>query len=198
MKKKYIFLSYSRTDTKFAKQIADDLINHGFDVWMDQSHIPGGKHWDNDIEKALKNSFVVVLIVSHASVASENVKDEVVFAKKRNIHIIPVVHQEAETPLGWDRLQWIELHKDYHSGLNELVESIEGAPLSSPSPFKFQKVLKIIFYIAVALSIVGLVVFFLNNNSKQTQSTDIKSTKIYKGNSIVIGNGNSDINITQE
>ena len=84
---KHIFLSYSRVDTKFAKRIATDLRGQGFDVWMDQSHIPGGKHWDNDIEEALKNASVVVLIISKASVKSENVKDEVSFAKNRNVKV---------------------------------------------------------------------------------------------------------------
>jgi len=198
MQKKYVFLSYSRTDTKFAKRLANDLKNHDFDVWMDQTHIPGGKHWDNNIEEALKNSFVVVVVVSPASVSSENVKDEISFAKKRDIPIVPAVYKEAETPLGWDRLQWIELHKDYDKGLNELVESIGGVPLYPSSSLNFRKVLKILFFSVIVLSIVGLVVFFLNTNTKQTQSTNIKSTNIYKGNSIVIGDGNSDINITQE
>jgi len=126
--KEHIFLSYSRMDTKFANRIASDLRDRGFEVWMDQSHIPGGKHWDNDIEEALKNAFVVVLIVSPSSATSENVKDEIAFAKRKHVHIIPLVHEEAETPLGWDRLQWIEINKNYHQGLDELLASIKGEP----------------------------------------------------------------------
>ncbi len=188
MKKKYVFISYSRKDTKFAKRIAEDLRRYGFNVWMDQSNIPGGRHWDNDIETALKNSFVVVLIVSPASVVSENVKDEIAFAKNRNIHIIPAIYQEAETPLGWDRLQWVELHKDYDSGVSELAESISGVPIEKPVSFNFKKVFKILLFGGVVLLFISLLFYVFskgfNSIPKQIHSEHIKSTNIYKGNLI--------------
>jgi hypothetical protein len=122
--KKHIFLSYSRSDQEFAKQLSNDLRERGLDIWMDRSNIEAGDQWDNNIEEAIKSSSMMILIVSPNSANSENVKDEVFFAKNRDMRIIPVLYKETEAPLGWDRLHWIEIHKDYKQGFDELYNSI--------------------------------------------------------------------------
>jgi len=201
---KHIFLSYSRIDTQFAKQVAADLRGQGFDVWMDQSHIPGGKHWDNDIEEALKNASVVILIISKSSVKSENVKDEVSFAKNRNVQIIPIVYEDSETPLGWSRLHWIEMHRDYAQGLEELIASIKKEPFRASEKKSrkwFYKSVKV--FLAILTLIVLATIYYLFFSEKsvpevQNPSLHLQSISIKKDNLVIIGNDNQDINITQE
>jgi len=201
----YIFLSYSRKNSKFALQLAEDLRENGFKVWMDQSDIEGGRHWDNRIEDALKNASFVVLVVSPSSAVSENVQDEVSFAKKKKVHIIPVVHKETEIPMRWHRLQFIDMQKKYEFGLKTLLDTLNGLPIIIPPTGHFSS--KFMLYIGILLSVLGIIALFLYQfylkDIAHESITDLKnlaqSTKvIYKGNTIVIGNGNKDINITQE
>lgn len=205
--KKYVFLSYSRKDSKFAMSIANDLKKQGFNVWVDRTHIPGGKHWDSHIEEALKNSYVVVLIVSPASAASDNVRDEVSFAQNINTHIIPAIYQETEIPLRWHRLQFIDINKNYKQGLNELIENIKNPSIKKTATVKSNKI-KYIF-IGLFLLLVALIFAFFYKTPdtappKDTQNNPVKeinynqSTKLYKQNTVIIGSGNKDINITQE
>ena len=204
MKKEYIFISYSRKDFKFAIRVANDLKDHGFNVWIDQSNIPGGRHWDDNIEQALNNSCVVVLIVSPASVKSENVKDEISYARDKNIHIIPIVYKETEIPLRWHRLQFININKDYKLGLKNLIECIAKESNKKIVPkIKKSKINNKIYLIAAALLLIFATVAILskiNNKSHNTQniSTSNQNIKLHKHNTVVIGNKNKDINITQK
>jgi len=202
--KKYIFLSYSRVDTKFAKQVARDLRAQGFEVWMDQSHISGGKHWDKTIEEALSNASSVILIISKSSVESENVKDEVSFAKNRNLQIIPILYQDAETPLGWSRLHWIDMHKDYAQGLEELIASIRREPFeASEKKLRkgFYKSLKgLLALLTLLVLAIVYYIFFRQETPTEVQkpSLQLQSVSVKKDNLIIIGNDNQDINISQE
>lgn len=197
---KHIFLSYSRVDTKFASRVASDLRERDFDVWMDQSNISGGKHWDKTIEEALKHASFVVLIISKASVNSENVKDEISFAKNRGITIIPVLYQEAETPLGWSRLHWIDMKRDYREGLEELTASIKGDALDV-SRIKTKKSFYWFYKLLLAflmLIMIGLIYLFFFTKKEESPNLHLHSIKVDKDNIIIIGNNNEDINITLE
>ena len=198
---KYVFLSYSRKDIKFVKQLAVDLKKEGFSVWMDQSSIPGGKHWDNHIEQALKKSFAVVLVISKASVKSENVKDEISFSKQRGVKIIPVLYQEAETPLGWDRWQWIDFRGNYYQGVNSLVDALndKSVPQKTSEWKKFFKIAVYVFFVGlfIALTVMYLPKMIETMRSPSNVLHSINAN-MQKDNVVIIGNGNSDINITQQ
>lgn len=201
--KKYIFLSYSRVDTKFAKCIANDLRNHGFEVWIDQSHIPGGRHWDNYIEDALRNAFAMVLIVSPASVASENVKDEVSFAKNIGIRIIPVEYQLTKSiPLGWNRIQWITLYKNYNNGIKVLIETLQDKTIENEinATLNYSKYLKIFLYMLIVAGLLFVSYLYLlpELTQKKKPKIQIQNTSLDKRNIVIIGNDNQDINISQE
>jgi hypothetical protein len=59
-----VFVSYSRQDLGFVEQLASDLKTAGFDVWYDMSGISGGAGWKVAIEKALRESEFVVVVLS--------------------------------------------------------------------------------------------------------------------------------------
>ena len=74
------FFSYSRTDAEFVLKLASDLCSAGVDLWLDQLDISPGDRWDLAVEKALEASRCIVVILSPASVDSQNVRDEVSYA----------------------------------------------------------------------------------------------------------------------
>ncbi len=130
-----LFFSYSRNDAAaFATQLAKDLGNEGFDVWIDQQDIRAGMEWDLEIEKALENCDCLLFIESEKSVASNNVLDEVYYALGQNKKVIPVIYHDSKTPFRLQRLQHIDFTKDYKAGLADLVSELKGTMQSVAEP----------------------------------------------------------------
>src|ERR1041385_6266639 len=100
-----IFLSYARVDKDFALKLAHDLKSAGTSLWIDQLDISPGALWDDAIEQALQASQSLLVILSPASVASQNVMDEVGFALEHKRRILPVVYRGCEVPFRLKRLQ---------------------------------------------------------------------------------------------
>ena len=48
-----IFVSYSRSDESFARELATALSNLGADVWIDIEDIPAGMKWSTAIQQGL-------------------------------------------------------------------------------------------------------------------------------------------------
>lgn len=85
------FLSYSRVDQEFVLRVARDLREAGADVWIDKLDIQYGERWDESIEKALKESRNMIVVLSPSSVGSNNVMDEVSYALEKGKRIVPVM-----------------------------------------------------------------------------------------------------------
>ena len=71
-----VFISYSRRDLAFVEQLAADLQAAGLDVWYDLSGLEGGARWSIEIEKGIRDSQYVLVVLSPDSVASEWVERE--------------------------------------------------------------------------------------------------------------------------
>ena len=71
MAKKKIFLSYSRLDLTFVEQLAQDLLDAGYDVWYDLSKIEGGDRWSQEIQDGINQSHIFAIVVTPNSMASE-------------------------------------------------------------------------------------------------------------------------------
>lgn len=127
------FFSYSRSDSDFVLNLAKDLRHAGIKVWLDQLDIPAGSHWDSSIQKALETSDTLLIVLSPASVASENVMDEVSFALEEGKQVIPVLKEECEVPFRLRRVQRIDFTGDYNSALEKLQNTITGSVQESES-----------------------------------------------------------------
>jgi hypothetical protein len=119
------FVSYSREDADFALKLVKDLRSKGVDVWIDQLDIPPGELWDRAVERALKSCECLLVILSPASVQSENVLDEVTFALEKNKQIVPVLHKTCEIPFRLLRLQHINFTKNCQDGLIDLLKTLD-------------------------------------------------------------------------
>jgi hypothetical protein len=102
------FISYSRVNQQFALRLACALKSAGFSIWMDQFDIPTGARWDDSIEKALQDCDIFLFIITPASIASENAKDEVGYAIDHGKHILPVLLEKCEIPLRLRRVQYVD------------------------------------------------------------------------------------------
>ncbi len=129
----HVFLSYSRQDADFCLRVAKDLKSVGVEAWIDQDDIPAGELWDRAVESALRAASIVVPILSPTAVSSENVLDEISYARKNRVHIIPVLYRpcDDDVPLRLHRLQYVDFTGDYDTALNQLVDRLKPL-LSKP------------------------------------------------------------------
>lgn len=95
-----VFVSYARSDGEISRRIADRLELAGHSVWIDTDDIVGSERWRASIGSAITNSDVVLLVVSSASMQSENVEREVTVAAEQDRPIVPAVVETADVPVG--------------------------------------------------------------------------------------------------
>jgi hypothetical protein len=121
-----IFFSYGRADAEFVLKLANDLRSEGISLWIDQLDIPAGERWDIAVGNALKASPSLLLVLSPASVASQNVMDEVAFALESNKKIVPVLHRRCDIPFRIRRLQYIDFTATYDGGFTQLLRTLKA------------------------------------------------------------------------
>ena len=121
-----IFLSYARDDVDAAKQLASCIGEAGHEVWWDR-HLHGGSRFAEEIDRALKDAEVVVVLWSPASVGSAWVQDEAAEGRDSG-RLVPVSLEGAKPPLGFRQFQTIDLGTWDGSGspaaLPDLLEAI--------------------------------------------------------------------------
>ena len=130
-----IFLSYARADSAKADRIANALEAAGHSVWWDR-HIHAGSRFSKEIDKALKEADVIVVLWSRASLESAWVHDEAA-AGRDSGRLVPVLIEPVEPPLGFRQFQAIDLSRSTRGakGYKQLVEEVgrlthgEAAPI---------------------------------------------------------------------
>ncbi|HUI88299.1 MAG TPA: toll/interleukin-1 receptor domain-containing protein [Anaerolineales bacterium] len=141
------FISYSRVDKEFAVALGTELRNSGINIWLDQFDIPTGVRWDDEIENALRECEIFLVVLTPTSSASENVKDEIGYAIDHGKQILPVLLKDCEIPLRLRRFQYVDFSKlNYHDGIErarQLLVSFgsqlptypqAGTPIPAPAP----------------------------------------------------------------
>lgn len=115
------FISYSRINKEFALELALELRNSGFDIWLDQLDIPTGSRWDDEVERALEECEIFMVILTPASSISDNVKDEIGYAIDAGKRILPILLENAKVPLRLTRFNYVDFTKKSYE------EGVEGA-----------------------------------------------------------------------
>lgn len=91
----HIFISYSRKNNFIAKTFVERL-QPKYAVWFDTLSIPGGLDWETEIQKGLKKSYLILILVTSSSIASEWVKREIRLGKERGLDILPIVVEKLD------------------------------------------------------------------------------------------------------
>lgn len=129
-----IFLSYARDDVDAARQLAEGISEAGHDVWWDR-HLHGGSRFAAEIDQALKDAEVVVVLWSGASVESAWVQDEAAEGRDSG-RLVPVALDSAKPPLGFRQFHTLQLDLSDGSGrpeaLGELLDAISNTCGSEP------------------------------------------------------------------
>jgi adenylate cyclase len=120
-----VFLSYAREDVDTARHLAQAIGARGHDVWWDR-HLHGGSRFAAEIDRALKNAEVVVVLWSEASIGSAWVQDEAAEGRDSG-RLVPVSLGAAKPPLGFRQFHTIDLGSWDGAGDAETIDELVHA-----------------------------------------------------------------------
>src|SRR4029453_3800532 len=131
-----VFLSYDHEDVARAGPIASALERAGHSVWWDR-HIRGGAEYNSEIEGAVEQADVVVVLWSEKSVASAWVRDEA--AEGRDCgKLVPVTLDSTKPPMGFRQYQTIPISewggRKPPQQIAEVLHAIETIVGLAPAP----------------------------------------------------------------
>lgn len=123
-----IFLSHSSQDAAFARELAGDLRQNGFDIWMAPESIEPGEKWVDAIERGLETSGIFVLVITPHAADSKWVRDESNYAialqNKDEMRFFTLLVGEGRMPPMWSVRQHISFREDYDEGLLQLLAAL--------------------------------------------------------------------------
>ena len=110
-----VFISYSRADGAFVRELHTFLTGNGKDVWVDWEDIPPASRWEEDINDSIDSAESFVFVISRNSLASKYSLDELRHAGERGKRIVPIACDGADpeqAPEGLRQLNWVWCRPD--------------------------------------------------------------------------------------
>lgn len=121
-----VFISYGHGDeyAQFAYNLADTLMDNGYDVFIDRDGIRCGEQWEINLEDGLiwtsegDGEGIFLLLMTPYSVRRPNgyCLNEIAYAIDINLKIIPVMLKQVTPPLSIYRLQYLNLVVNTNTG----------------------------------------------------------------------------------
>lgn len=124
MTTKKIFMSYSRRELGFVDDLVSKLEEKSYEVWLDYRVLIPGAPWVDQINKGLKESDTVLLVVSKASLASEYVALEWRHFLETNKRVILLIFEAVDLPTELEKYEWVDFRGSYKAGLKELFSQL--------------------------------------------------------------------------
>lgn len=124
-----VFISYSRKDVDFAKQLTEELQKSNNDFWIDWEGIPPTVDWWKEIEKGIEDSDAFLFLISPDSARSKICGQEIDYAVKNGKRLLPIVVRETDgneihsklKPLNWIFFRETD---DFDASTTKLLDSI--------------------------------------------------------------------------
>ena len=142
-----IFISHANQDATFARRLAQDLKEHGWQVWIAPDSIEPGEKWVEAINRGLEESGAFVLVVTGDAVQSRWVQSETNIAigleHQYKVRFIPLQLKSSNVPPVWNAYQRIPFDgRNYHSGFQALLDRLEpGQTFVSTPPTFIERVM---------------------------------------------------------
>lgn len=125
-----VFVSYSRKNKDFCRQLTTELQKRELDLWVDWEGIPPTVDWMKEIEKGIEEADTFLAIVSPDWISSKVCIEELDIAVKNGKRLIPVVPCDIE----WDSVPATLAHLnfiffteafDFQEQLNKLFAALD-------------------------------------------------------------------------
>jgi hypothetical protein len=126
-----VFISYSRVDKVFVRELYDALIRLNRDIWVDWQDIPATAEWLAEVYLGIRDADNFVFVISPESCISETCGKELDHALKNNKRLIPILHREVAiraVPEALAKLNFIYLRDsdNFDATFTIMVEAIDA------------------------------------------------------------------------
>lgn len=155
---KNIFVSYSRREVGFIDQLVRGLEQAEHNVWLDYRNLIPGRPWQDQIYEGIQNADVILLVVSKASISSQNVEVEWHRVIEEDKRIILLVFEAVDLPKELEKFEWVDFRGNYKTGLKELLSQIENPVQEAHSvPETGFKIPRIVWFAALLSALVAII-----------------------------------------
>ncbi len=124
-----VFVSYSRTDSDFARKLNEELQFNGKTTWFDQESIASGADFQQEIYRGIEGATNFLFVISPDAIQSPYCADEVEYAQKLGKRFITVLHRETDPstlPPALAAVQWIDfVDKDFSKQFGEVIRTLD-------------------------------------------------------------------------
>ncbi len=124
-----VFISYSRKDGDFARQLNSKLQEASKTTWFDQESIASGVDFESELYKGISSANNFVFILSPDAVLSQYCEREVDYAHEQGKRILSVLAREIDAhslPKKLRLINWIDFTtKPFADSFAELVQELE-------------------------------------------------------------------------
>jgi hypothetical protein len=150
-----VFISYSRREVGFVDDLANHLEKEQYTVWLDYRSLVPGKPWLDQIHEGIVNSNIILLVVSKASMASDNVELEWrKVLEEKGKRIILLIFEAVDLPQELEKFEWVDFRGNYQNALTELNRQLQMPEQEEhPVPQTGFKI-PVVVWVAFALSLV--------------------------------------------
>ena len=90
-----VFISYSRRDVEFVRELHAALAAHDKDIWADWEDIPITAEWLLEVYRGIESSDNFLFVITPDSLASDVCARELAHAVEKNKRLVPVLRREA-------------------------------------------------------------------------------------------------------
>ncbi|MGA8598474.1 MAG: toll/interleukin-1 receptor domain-containing protein [Bryobacteraceae bacterium] len=124
-----VFVSYSHADAAFAGRLAEQLVKHKAQVWIDQWELSVGDSLIDKIQKAIEGSSALLVVLSKASVESEWCKKELSSGlirelEEKRVVLLPILLEDCKIPLFLKDKVYADFRNNFDDGLRKVLEAI--------------------------------------------------------------------------
>ena len=85
-----VFVSYSRDEATFVRQVVDELERRGVETWLDEAQVMPGSRWVDTIRDALASASLVTIFLSSKALESPAINFEIGAAVGSRKRVVPV------------------------------------------------------------------------------------------------------------
>lgn len=89
-----VFISYSRKDTEFVKQLDQAFKAQDMEVWVDYEDIAPSIDWWEEIQAGIEAANIFVFVITPDSVTSEICREEISHALEHGKRFLPILHRD--------------------------------------------------------------------------------------------------------
>jgi len=124
-----VFISYSRKDGDFARNLNTKLQEAGKMTWFDQESISTGVDFEKEIFKGIEGADNFLFVISPDAVESEYCEREVEYAKSLNKRFMTLLCRDVDVgkmPEALRIINWIDFkEKRFEESFGETIQTIE-------------------------------------------------------------------------